>query len=94
MVFMDNGDGGAIINGGLEADKVVAKMNNITIWGETNARECLAPNACVTNGSLQGCVDRMGLMLPYFKKAAPEPMPTMPEDIPIFGTDKDAAWGG
>ena len=93
MIMIDNGLGPSPIVG-LEDDVVWSKMNNITIWGETEARDCLTQNFCKKNKLDPLCTDRIGLMLPHIANGGKDPMPTSKTSLPMHKNKKPSSFGG
>jgi hypothetical protein len=95
MIFVDNAIG-PIVNGnpGSKEDYLMSKMNNITIWGESPARDCLTANACFKDPSGAGCIDRQAFWAPYFTEGSKVPMPTMASELPLHTNDAVGNWGG
>ena len=62
MIFIDNGIGPSPIVG-TEGDYLLTNLTDITIWGETEARDCPYEGYC-TNNYAASCVNRTGFMLP------------------------------
>lgn len=49
-------------------------MNDIVMYGETEARDCFYENEC-TKRKHMGCRDRSGLWPGYFSKSGKDPLP-------------------
>ena len=92
MIFVDNGIGPNPIVG-MEGDSLSSVMNNITIWGESLARDCPYQGYC-TNNSASYCVNRTGFMLPMFVDGGKLPMPTSYADLPMYINNRQASFGG
>ena len=92
MIMIDNGLGPSPLVG-MEGDVLWSKMNNITIWGETIARDCPSQNYCLTKAG-PGCVNRTGFLLPQFVTSGKSPMPTATYLTPMSRNDVPASFGG
>ncbi len=52
----------------------MARLNNITIIGETDAKDCNSRTECDSEPH-DGCINKVGLILPYFSEFGKEIMP-------------------
>lgn len=92
MTFIDNGSGGTPMIG-YEDDVLEMNMNNIVMYGESEAKDCFYQNEC-DDRTHQGCKDRAGVMIGYAAKAGKDPLPKSKSLIPIHRIKTDASYGG
>jgi len=72
-------------------------MKNVKIYGEAPSKDCIESNWCKSDAVLNmtkpptNCIDRSGLLIPYFATGGAKPIPKKDS---VHKIKKDAAWGG
>lgn len=92
MVFIDNAMGPTPLVG-KEADNLTARLQNIKMYGESPSRDCFYENECKKRSG-PGCIDRIGLMLPYFSTGGKDVLIKKRSKFPVHKVKSDGSWGG
>lgn len=62
MILIDNKFGATPMIG-IEGENLWAMMNNVTFYGETEARDCSREGVCLERSKEPGCIDRTAIMI-------------------------------
>jgi len=93
MKMIDNGNGPTVMLGRLEGEVLTIRLKDIFIFGETEAKDCEVKDECLTQNH-EGCIDKVGMLLPYFTEHEKDPMPNSTLALPMNSINSNALAGG
>jgi hypothetical protein len=97
MILIDNAIGGTIMIGDEtnENNTQLALFKDSIIYGETDARDCKAKDACTAVAAdPRECFSRIGIMTNYFSSTGKPPLINKLKHLPIHQIQSNAAYGG
>ena len=93
MRMIDNGNGPTAMLGRLEGDVLTIRLKDIVIFGETDGKDCAVQDEYLTQNH-EGCIDKAGMLLPYFTEFGKDPMPKSILALPMNSIKSNALAGG